>query len=166
MARAKSYPETYAEWQRDTESYWADAARAIDWVKPFDRVFDSSVPPFGRWFTRGMLNINANCLDRHIAANAGERVALIWDSAMEGRISRYTYRELRDRAVEPAGALAARDVQKGDRQRAAGPAALIAGHDEDYLEAEAAATPHAPFRWPPPLHNVGNHRQAQGHRPR
>jgi propionyl-CoA synthetase len=97
------------------ELYWAEAAKAIDWIEPYQRVFDPGIGPFGRWFTGGVLNTAANCLDRHVEAGAGERVALIWDSAMEGRVERFTYRVLRDRVAKLAGAMAARGVVKGDR---------------------------------------------------
>jgi propionyl-CoA synthetase len=97
------------------ELYWAEAAKAIDWIEPYQRVFDPDIGPFGRWFTGGVLNTAANCLDRHVEAGAGERVALIWDSAMEGRVAQLTYRMLRDRVAKLAGAMAARGVVKGDR---------------------------------------------------
>jgi propionyl-CoA synthetase len=97
------------------ELYWAEAAKAIDWIEPYEQVFDAAQGPFGRWFTGGVLNTAANCLDRHVEAGAGERVALIWDSAMEGRVAQFTYRVLRDRVAKLAGAMAARGVVKGDR---------------------------------------------------
>ncbi len=99
----------------DPEAYWADAARAIDWIQPFDRVFDGGSGPFGRWFSGGWLNTCANCLDRHVEAGAGDRIALIWDSAMEQRVVRFSYRALLGRVAKLAGALAAHGVGKGDR---------------------------------------------------
>ncbi|MCW8307280.1 AMP-binding protein [Acidiphilium sp. PA] len=98
-----------------SELYWAEAAKAIDWIEPYEQVFDAAQGPFGRWFVGGVLNTAANCLDRHVEAGAGERVALIWDSAMEGKVVHYTYRVLRDRVAKLAGAMAARGVVKGDR---------------------------------------------------
>jgi propionyl-CoA synthetase len=97
------------------ESYWAEAAKAIDWIKPYDRVFDPAQGPFGHWFVGGTLNTAANCLDRHVERGAGDRVALIWDSAMEGKVAHFTYRVMRDRVAKLAGAMAARGVVKGDR---------------------------------------------------
>jgi propionyl-CoA synthetase len=110
-----SYQALHTRSLADPEAYWAEAARAVDWMKPFDRVFDGGSGPFGRWFPGGMLNSCANCLDRHVEAGAGERLALIWDSAMEQRVARFTYRTLRDRVAKLAGALAALGVGKGDR---------------------------------------------------
>lgn len=109
-----SYVARHAASMADPLNYWAETARAIDWMTPFDRVFDPAQGPIGRWFAGGVLNAAANCLDRHVASGAGERVALIWDSAMEGRIERFTYRALRDRVARVAGALAVRGVRKGD----------------------------------------------------
>ncbi|GAC1338394.1 MAG: propionyl-CoA synthetase [Acetobacteraceae bacterium] len=70
---------------------------------------------FGQYFAGGTLNIAHNCLDRHVAAGRGGQPALIWDSAMEGRVVTTTYAELRDRVARVAGALAARGVGRGDR---------------------------------------------------
>ena len=112
---SSEYQARYDSWHRAPEAYWDEAARRIDWITPYEKVFDPAQGPFGRWFPGGTLNTAANCLDRHIAAGAGERIALIWDSTMEGRIDRYTYRALRDRVAKLAGALAARGVAKGDR---------------------------------------------------
>ena len=61
------------------------------------------------------MNTSYNCLDRHVDAGRGDQLALIWDSAMTGKIVKYTYRELRDRVAKVAGALAALGVGYGDR---------------------------------------------------
>ncbi|MDD2877291.1 MAG: AMP-binding protein [Acidiphilium sp.] len=115
IANVSKYPDYYAAWRSDPEAYWRKAAETIDWIKPFDQVFDPQIGPFGVWFPGGVMNTSANCLDRHVDHGAGDRIAIIWDSAMEGRIERYTYRALRDRVAKVAGALAARGIAKGDR---------------------------------------------------
>lgn len=115
MTTESSYATRYAAWQEDPDAYWAQQADAIDWQRRFDRVFDPDTGPFGVWYPGGMLNMAANCLDRHVDAGGGDRLALIWDSAMEKRIERYTYRALRDRVAAMAGALAAHGVTRGDR---------------------------------------------------
>jgi propionyl-CoA synthetase len=109
------YQAGYAEWQADPEAWWGAQAAAIDWTAPPDRAFDRAQGIFGRWFPGGALNISDNCLDRHIRAGHGERLALIWDSAMTGKIERFTYAALRDRVASVAGALAALGVVRGDR---------------------------------------------------
>jgi propionyl-CoA synthetase len=109
------YQQAYSEWQRDPETWWAEAAAALAWDTPWQRVFDPGQGPYGAWFPGGTLNTAYNCLDRHIEAGRGEQIALIWDSAMLGEVRRFTYRALRDRAAKLAGALAARGVKRGDR---------------------------------------------------
>src|SRR5690348_13007698 len=63
---------------RDPEAYWAGRARELAWATPFSRVLDDSNPPFFRWFDDGALNASYNCLDRHIEAGLGQRVAYHW----------------------------------------------------------------------------------------
>ena len=109
------YSAEYARWAADPEAWWADKAAALTWDKPFDRVFDRSLGAFGQWFAGGRLNTCFNALDRHVAAGRGEQTALIWDSAMAGRIERFSYRELHDRTARVAGALARLGVGAGDR---------------------------------------------------
>ena len=110
-----SYEEAYAAWKRDPESWWAGLAGGIAWEKPWERVFDPSVGPYGAWFAGGTLNTCYNCLDRHVLAGRGAQPALIWDSAMTGRIETYTYQQMQARTAKLAGALAERGVTKGDR---------------------------------------------------
>ena len=109
------YAETYRRSLERPEEFWAEAAAAIDWEKPWDRVLDQGRPPFYRWFPGARLNTCWNALDRHIAAGRGERTALIWDSPVTGQTARFTYRELRDRVAQLAGALVGLGVRQGDR---------------------------------------------------
>ncbi len=111
----QSYAETIATWQRDPQAFWAEAAKGLDWTRPWDRVFDPAMGPYGQWFAGGELNTCANALDRHVAAGRGAQAALIWDSAMTGVVETFTYEQLRDRTAKVAGALRALGVQKGDR---------------------------------------------------
>jgi propionyl-CoA synthetase len=115
MHTAMSYAEVYADWQRDPQAWWAAAAEGIDWAKRWDKVFDPALGAYGQWFAGGMLNTCHNCLDRHVEAGRGEQPALIWDSAMTGKVVTYTYAELRDRTAKLAGALADLGVARGDR---------------------------------------------------
>ena len=77
-------------------------------------MFDPSLGAYGQWFAGGMLNTCHNALDRHVNAGRAEQTALIWDSAMEGRVVKFTYRALRDRVAKFAGALRALGVARGD----------------------------------------------------
>jgi propionyl-CoA synthetase len=112
---AVSYNEAYADWKRDPEGWWANAAEGITWSKRWDRVFDPSLGAYGQWFAGGMLNTCYNCVDRHVEAGRGDQPALIWDSAMTNRVVTHTYADLRDRTAKLAGALAALGVGIGDR---------------------------------------------------
>ncbi len=99
----------------DKEAFWAEAASALEWTRPYERVFDDSNPPFYRWFTGGGFNICFNALDRHVRNGAGERVALIHESPITGTQRKFTYRQLLDAVAHFAGALARLGVEKGDR---------------------------------------------------
>ncbi len=107
--------EEHRESLRDPERFWADAAQAIDWDRPWDRVLDGSNAPFYRWFPGARLNTCWNALDRHVAGGRAEQVALIYDSPVTGQVGRFTYRELRDAVAKLAGALVALGVGHGDR---------------------------------------------------
>jgi propionyl-CoA synthetase len=99
----------------DPESFWLDAAGAIDWTVPPRRALDDSAAPFYRWFPDGELNVCANALDRHVDAGRGDQAALIHDSPVTGSVATYTYRELRDQVARFAGVLAGLGIGKGDR---------------------------------------------------
>ncbi len=109
------YHDVYARSLREPEAFWAEAAEAVDWDRRWDKVLDSSAPPFHRWFTGAMVNTCHNALDRHIETGRGDQLALIYDSPITGALARFTYAELRDRVALFAGALAQRGVVKGDR---------------------------------------------------
>jgi propionyl-CoA synthetase len=99
----------------DPEQFWAEAAAAIDWNEPWDRVLDDSRAPFYRWFAGGRLNTCHNALDRHVASGRGDQLALIHDSPVTATTATFTYRELREAVELFAGALAAEGVGHGDR---------------------------------------------------
>jgi propionyl-CoA synthetase len=96
-------------------AFWGEAAAAIDWTKPWDRVLDDSRPPYYRWFPGAELNTCYNCLDRHVEAGRGDQAAIIYDSPVTQTIRTYSYAELRDQVALFAGVLAAQGVVKGDR---------------------------------------------------
>ncbi|WP_143340644.1 AMP-binding protein, partial [Cronobacter sakazakii] len=86
----------------------------ISWKQPFTRVLDESNAPFFRWFDDGRLNASYNCLDRHVEAGRGDRVAIRFESD-DGQVTPVTYRELLERTCRLANALKAQGVKKGDR---------------------------------------------------
>ncbi|MDP9397765.1 MAG: AMP-binding protein [Actinomycetota bacterium] len=112
---AGEYRAAYERSLQDPGNFWVEAAAAISWERPPQRVLDDFRPPFYRWFPDATLNTCANALDRHVDAGAGERTALIYDSPVTGSLRRYTYLELRDEVARLAGALRSLGVERGDR---------------------------------------------------
>ncbi len=112
---ASRYHEVYRRWQQDPEGFWAEAASAIDWTTPWQRVFDADAGVYGRWFVGATCNAAWNCLDRHVEAGNGERLAFIHDSAYSGKVQRFTYRRLRDEVAALAAVLRDFGVEQGDR---------------------------------------------------
>lgn len=112
---AGRYEQVYAAAKADPEGFWAEAAKALHWTKPWDRVLDASNPPFYRWFAGAECNTCYNALDRHIEAGHGGRIALIYDSPVTNTIRNFTTLELRDKVAKLAGALQAQGIAKGDR---------------------------------------------------
>jgi propionyl-CoA synthetase len=109
------YEEVYRRSLSRPEEFWAEAAAAIAWDRPWDRVLDDSRAPLYGWFAGGRLNVCHNAVDRHVEAGLGDRVAIIHDSPVTRSITRLTYRELRDRTARFAGALRDLGVARGDR---------------------------------------------------
>ncbi|MCS5723624.1 acetate--CoA ligase [Herbiconiux sp. CPCC 203406] len=101
----------------DRVGFWAAQARdLLHWHRPFsdDRVLDWSDPPFARWFDDGELNVAYNCLDRHVDAGNGDRVALHWEGE-PGDSRSFTYAELTAEVKKAANLLTALGVGQGDR---------------------------------------------------
>ena len=108
-----SDPEIYERADADPETWWASWAEKLEWMKPWDTVLDWSDPPFARWFDGGTLNASANCLDRHVDAGRGDRVAFYWEGEDETR-KEVTYADLLDSTQRFANVLRGLGVEKGD----------------------------------------------------
>ncbi|HEX5929389.1 MAG TPA: acetate--CoA ligase [Solirubrobacterales bacterium] len=109
-----SDPQVYEEAAADPEGWWSGQAKELlDWDVEPSRGLDASDPPFYRWFEDGRLNASANCLDRHVAAGNGERVAYHWRGE-EGEERDVTYAELHRDVQRFANALKDLGVEKGD----------------------------------------------------
>jgi propionyl-CoA synthetase len=109
------YHESYRQSVTDPESFWREAATAIEWSRAPARILDADRAPFYRWYPDGELNTCHNALDRHVDAGRGEQPALIHDSPVTGTVRTFTYAELRDRVARFAGVLRDLGVGKGDR---------------------------------------------------
>jgi acetyl-CoA synthetase len=106
-------PGVYEEANRDFEAFWAEQARELTWTRPWDTVMDWD-PPWVTWFAGGQLNASVNCLDRHVDAGGGDKVAFYWEGE-PGDTRVLTYRELLDEVCRLANALRSLGVGKGDR---------------------------------------------------
>ena len=109
------YREVYAEWQRNPETFWAEAAREIDWITPPTRIFDEKAGVYGHWFPDAECNTCWNAVDRHVAGGRGAQDAVIYDSPMAGAKRRVTYAQLLDEVSTLAAVLGDLGVGKGDR---------------------------------------------------
>ncbi len=103
----------YDQASADLEGFWAEQAKSLDWFKPWDKVLEWDLP-FAKWFTGGQLNVSYNCLDRHVAAGNGDRVAYFWEGEPGDRRT-ITYKELLDEVCQCANALRELGLQRGDR---------------------------------------------------
>jgi len=113
-AAAVAQPALYDEARADRLAFWADRARELHWQTPFTETLDWSNPPFARWFTDGRLNVAENCLDRHVAAGIGDRVAIHWEGE-PGDSRSLTYAELTREVKRAANMLAGLGIGQGDR---------------------------------------------------
>ena len=104
----------YEQAEQDWQGFWAhQASELLEWFDPWDTVLDWK-PPFARWFLGGTLNVSHNCLDRHVAAGRGDRVAFHWEGE-PGDTRTITYAELLDEVERFANVLRGLGVARGDR---------------------------------------------------
>jgi acetyl-CoA synthetase len=107
-------PAVYEQAAAAPEAWWATQARErLHWSTPFSSALDDSNPPFYTWFADGTINASYNCLDRHVLAGHGDRVAFHWRGE-EGEERDLTYRQVLDDVQRLANALKAQGVKKGD----------------------------------------------------
>jgi acetyl-CoA synthetase len=104
----------YEEAAKDLEGFWAkQAEELVDWAEKPTQILDESNAPFYKWFTDGTLNLSYNCVDRHLEAGNGDRVAYHWRGE-EGEEREITYADLHRDVQRFANALKARGIGKGD----------------------------------------------------
>jgi acetyl-CoA synthetase len=114
-AYANGKQELYDQAAADFEGFWADQAhKYVTWYKDFTQVLDWSDAPFAKWFVGGELNAAYNCVDRHVEAGKGDKVALKFIGE-PGDIREITYAEMQTQVAKAANALKALGVGKGDR---------------------------------------------------
>ncbi|MFB0951603.1 MAG: AMP-binding protein, partial [Rhodospirillales bacterium] len=111
------YEDMYGASINDSEAFWADHGKRIDWIKPYTKVRDVNFKTPGvsiKWFYDGTLNASANCLDRHLETR-GDQIAIIWEGDDPAVSEHVTYRDLHERVCRLSNAMKARGVKKGDR---------------------------------------------------
>ena len=108
-----SDPGIYERADADPEAWWGSWAEKLDWIEQFDEILDWSEPPFAKWFSGGKLNVSANCLDRHVAAGNGDRIAYYWEGEDATR-KEITYEWLLEQTQRAANGLKSLGVGKGD----------------------------------------------------
>ena len=118
-ASANVTAAAYEQASADRLGFWAEQARRLEWATPWDEVLDWK-PPFAQWFVGGELNVAVNCVDRHVAAGHGDRVAIHWvgepqDSEHGTDTRDLTYAELLRQVSMAANALTSLGVEAGDR---------------------------------------------------
>jgi acetyl-CoA synthetase len=105
----------YARAEADRLAFWAEQAHRLSWDAPFTDVLDWSQAPFAKWFVGGTLNVAYNCVDRHVEAGSGDRVAIHWEGEPVGDNRTLTYAQLKDEVCRAANALADLGLAAGDR---------------------------------------------------
>ena len=106
-------PEIYERAAQDPEAFWAEQAERLEWSRPWTGVLEWT-PPFVKWFVGGALNTSVNCLDRHVAAGGGDKVAYHWEGE-PGDTRTITYGQLLEDVCRLANGLRSLGVGKGDR---------------------------------------------------
>lgn len=110
----EAYRKLYDESVADIEGFWGkEAVQHLHWFKPFDKVLDWQ-SPHAKWFVGGQTNVSANCLDAHLEAGHGDRVAFHWEGE-PGEKRTLTYRDVHREVCRFANGLKKLGIQKGDR---------------------------------------------------
>ncbi len=114
-ANANVTADAYEQAAKDPVGFWAEQADRLSWAERWDTVLDDSNPPFFKWFTGGKLNASYNCVDRHVEAGNGDKVALHWVGEPVDDTRDITYAQLKDEVSQAANALTDLGVAAGDR---------------------------------------------------
>jgi acetyl-CoA synthetase len=112
-AQANAQPGIYEEAERDYQAFWKSWADKLEWIEPYQQVLDWN-EPYAKWFVGGKLNVSVNCLDRHVRAGRGERIAYYFEGEPGDRWT-ITYAQLLNDVCRFANGLRKLGVKKGDR---------------------------------------------------
>src|SRR5690606_25610776 len=114
---AAQYAELYERSIKDPDGFWAEQAKRLDWISFPTKIKNTTYeyPNVSiKWYEDGVLNVSANCLDRHLATR-GDQTAIVWEGDVPGTDDKVTYRQLHERVCRFANVLKANGVQKCDR---------------------------------------------------
>jgi acetyl-CoA synthetase len=112
--QANAREDLYREAEQDRLAFWAKQANRLSWATPFTEVLDWQ-PPFAKWFSDGKLNVAYNCVDRHVEAGLGDRVAIHWVGEPLDDSRSLTYSDLQAAVCKAANALTDLGLVAGDR---------------------------------------------------
>ena len=113
VAQANAKPALFTQAANDYEGFWADAASALHWDKKWDKTLEWNLP-FAKWFLGGKLNAAYNCLDVHVLAGRGDRVAFHFEGE-PGDTRTITYSQMLHDVKKASNALIELGVKAGDR---------------------------------------------------
>ena len=109
-----SYQEQYGHWLDDPHNFWRRQARRVHWQTKPEKIFEHNESG-DRWYVDGVMNTCHNCVDRHVEAGHGDRLAFIHDSPITGTTSHISYADLLERVQYVAAIMQDKGVTKGDR---------------------------------------------------
>lgn len=113
----QEYKDMYQKSLSEPEEFWGKIGKSIDWIKPYNKVKNTSFSPDNvsiKWYEDGELNVCANCVDRHLEKR-GDKVAIIWEADEPGISKKITYRELYSNVCRLANVYKELGISKGDR---------------------------------------------------
>ncbi|MFX0040603.1 MAG: acetate--CoA ligase [Candidatus Heimdallarchaeota archaeon] len=111
----EEYQKLYKKSIEDMEGFWDEQAKSLDWIKPYDKVWEKTELFPGKWFVGGKINVSYNTIDRHVKAGNGDKIALIWEADEPGHIRKFTYNELLKEVSKVANGMRDLGLKKGDR---------------------------------------------------
>jgi len=114
-AEANLTAQAYDRAAEDRLAFWEEQADRLDWAQRWDTVLDWDDPPFAKWYVGGRLNAAYNCVDRHVEAGAGDKVAFHWVGEPDDDTRSITYGELKDEVCKAANALTELGLESGER---------------------------------------------------
>jgi acetyl-CoA synthetase len=114
ISSMEQYQRMHKQSVEDPETFWDGVAKELPWMKPYDQVMDWSAAPVASWFLNGQLNASAVCLDQHLEAGRGDKLAILWEGEPGDRKT-FTYKEMHTAVCRFSNVLKARGFKKGDR---------------------------------------------------